>query len=68
MEAAEGDATGSRVGPHTDLEEVTIASLRAAMETAEVMATRLAERYVERIEALGRGGPRLCSVIEVHPE
>ncbi|MDP9368596.1 MAG: amidase [Chloroflexota bacterium] len=60
--------TGFGVGPHGELEEATIAGLQAQMEAGEVMARRLAEMYLERIEALDRGGPRLRSVIEVNPE
>ncbi len=68
MEGAGEDATGSRVGPHTDLEEVTIAGLHGRPEAGEVTARRLAETYVERIEARDRGGPRVRSVIKVNPE
>ncbi len=68
MEGAEGDATRFGVGPHGELEEATIAGLRARMEAGEVTARRLAEMYLERIEALDRDGPGLRSVIEVNPE
>ncbi len=43
MEGAGEDATGSRVGSHTDLEEVTIAGLHGRPEAGEVTARRLAE-------------------------
>ncbi len=51
------DAGGVGVGPHAELEEATIADLLAPMEAGEVTARRLAEKYLERIEALDRGGP-----------
>ncbi len=68
MEEAGEDVTGSRVGPHTDLEEVTIAGRPAAMEGGEVTTHRIVEMYGERIEVLDRGGPPLRSVLEVNPE
>ncbi len=62
------DAGGVGVGPHAELEEATIAGLQAQIEAGEVTARRLAEMYLERIEALDRGGPALRSIIEVNPE
>jgi amidase len=62
------DAGGVGVGPHGEPDEATIAGLQAKMEVGEVTARRLAEMYLERIEALDRGGLGLRSVIEVNPE
>lgn len=51
-----------------DLEEATIADLRARLEGGESTAVELAMSYVARIEAIDRGGIRLGSVIEVNPD
>ncbi|HEV2404037.1 MAG TPA: amidase [Ktedonobacterales bacterium] len=55
-------------GPHPELEEMTIARMRAAMESGELTARRLSEMYLERIQALDAGGPTLRSVIETNPD
>jgi amidase len=51
-----------------DLEEATIADLRSRLESGESTAVDLAATYLERIEAIDRGGIRLGSVIEVNPD
>lgn len=50
------------------LQEATIADLAAAMAGGRLTAVALAERYLDRIERLDRGGPTLRSVIEVNPD
>ena len=57
-----------QIGPHPELEEMTIAQMRAAMEAGELTARRLTEMYLERIAALDTSGPTLRSVIETNPE
>ena len=51
-----------------DLEEATIADLQSRLESGESTAVKLVESYLERIEAIDRGGIRLGSVIEVNPD
>lgn len=55
-------------GPHSQLEETTIAQLQAAMASGEITSQQLTEMYIERIAALDESGPTLRSVIEVNPE
>ncbi len=55
-------------GPHTHLEEATIAGLQAAMTSGELTAYRLAQMYIERISALDRQGPGIKSILEINPE
>src|SRR5437763_17079450 len=55
-------------GPHTHLDEVTIARLQAAMTSGELTAHRLAQMYIERISALDRQGPSIKSILEINPE
>ncbi|HET6318350.1 MAG TPA: amidase [Chloroflexota bacterium] len=53
--------------PH-ELEEISIAELQRRMTAGELSAQRLVEHYVERIEAIDRGGPTLRSVLEINPD
>src|SRR5688572_2824103 len=48
--------------------EVTIDELQRRMATGELTARTLTAAYLERIEAIDRGEPKLNSVIEVNPE
>ena len=50
------------------LPEWTIADLQEKMESGELTARRLAELYLERIEAVDKSGPYLNSVIELNPD
>jgi amidase len=50
------------------LPDWTISELQEKMESGELTARRLAELYLERIEAVDKSGPVLNSVIEVNPE
>lgn len=54
--------------PHAELEEQTIADLRAAMAGGALTSRRLVEAYLERIQALDTSGPTLRAVIEVNPD
>ena len=60
--AARSDAARFR------LEEATIASIHEAMESGELTARQLVERYLERIEAYDKKGPALNAVILVNPQ
>ncbi len=50
------------------LPEWTVSELQEKMESGELTARRLAELYLERIEAVDKNGPYLNSVIELNPE
>ena len=50
------------------LPEWTVSELQEKMESGELTARRLAELYLERIDAVDKNGPYLNSVIEVNPE
>lgn len=54
--------------PWQELEDVTLAELQARMSDGRLTARRLTEMYLERIEALDRGGPALHSIIETNPD
>jgi amidase len=54
--------------PPFELDEITIVELERRMTTGELTAVRLAQKYLERIEAIDRAGPAVNSVIEVNPD
>jgi amidase len=51
-----------------ELEEVTVAQLQDGMQSGRWTARRLAELYLERIDAVDRRGPALNAVIEINPD
>jgi amidase len=51
-----------------ELEESSITRLQAQMAGGAFTAQSLAQAYLERIDQIDRGGPRLRSVIEVNPD
>jgi amidase len=51
-----------------ELEGLSIAELRAGMESGRFTARSLADLYLGRIDGIDRNGPRLNAVIEVNPE
>jgi amidase len=61
-------APGPATAPHAELEELPLAALGERLARGATSSTRLAEMYLERIEALDRGGPGLASVLEVNPD
>ena len=50
------------------LPEWTVSELQEKMESGELTSRRLAELYMERIDAVDKNGPFLNSVIEVNPD
>jgi amidase len=61
-------ATGLPEVPAFELEETTIAGLQEGMKAGKHTALGIAQKYLERIEALDKRGPGVNSVIEVNPE
>ncbi len=51
-----------------ELDEATVTELQDRMEQGEYTAVSLSSAYLERIENLDGGGPRLGAVIEVNPD
>jgi amidase len=54
--------------PRFDLEEATIAALQQRMQSGQDTARSLVEKYIARIEAIDRTGPKLRSVLELNPD
>ncbi len=48
--------------------EMGIRGLQRAMSTGEITTQRLVDRFLERIEAIDRNGPRLNSILELNPD
>jgi amidase len=51
-----------------ELDELTMSELQEFMTKGKHTARSLAEKYLQRIEAVDRNGPSLRSVIELNPE
>ena len=50
------------------MEEMTIVELQEKMSSAVFSARAIIEMYLERIEALDKGGPALNAIIELNPD
>jgi amidase len=50
------------------LQEWTISEMQSMMTTGELTSRRLAELYLERIDAIDRNGPKINAVIEANPD
>src|SRR5882724_5069541 len=51
-----------------NVEEVTIATLQAAMQAGRLTAEALLDLYLQRIQALDQNGPTLRAVQEINPD
>ena len=60
-------ASDGSVNPF-ELDEMTIAELQDGMKSGKYRARSIAEKYLERIEAIDRNGPAIKSVIETNPD
>ncbi len=54
--------------PFPELEEISVAELRAALDARRVSARELVDMYLARIDQIDRHGPRLNSILEVNPD
>jgi amidase len=54
--------------PPFELEEATLPDLQRAMAEGRLTAERITTLYLERIDAVDRGGPTLRAVIETDPD
>src|SRR5215203_4476827 len=51
-----------------ELEEATIADIQGALQSGRETEESLTQKYLARIEALDRKGPKINSVIELNPD
>ena len=54
--------------PFPEIEELTIADLRAAMDARQLTSRRLTEIYLARIAALDKAGPAINAIMELNPD
>ena len=54
--------------PAFEFDEITIADLQAGMKSGKYSAHSIAEKYLSRIAAIDKSGPRVNSVIETNPD
>ncbi len=54
--------------PDFELDEATIADLRAGMSSGKYTSASITRKYLDRIEDIDQHGPALSSVIEVNPD
>ena len=54
--------------PFPELEEITLAEVRSALDTQRISARELVDMYLARIEAIDRSGPELNSILGLNPE
>ena len=52
----------------TELDEITLDTLRRDLDNAKFTVRSLAEQYLSRVDAADRNGPGVNSVIETNPE
>jgi amidase len=60
-------AASPEVGP-SELDELTVSDIQAALASGKFTCGSLTEKYLARIEAIDRRGPKLNSVIELNPD
>jgi len=51
-----------------ELDEITVSELQDAMKSGKYTAHSIAEKYLSRIAAIDKSGPRVNSVIETNPD
>lgn len=57
----------SAVAPF-ELDEITVAELQDGMHSGKFTARSIAQKYLDRIAAVDKGGPGLNSIIELNPD
>jgi amidase len=61
-------ATKAAEVPAFEFEEITIAELQESMKSGKHTARSIAEKYLERIDAIDKHGPAVNSIIEINPD
>ena len=66
--SAAAPVAGAADVPAFELEEITIGELQDGMTSGKYSARAIAEKYLARIVAVDKSGPRVNSVIETNPD
>jgi len=61
-------AFSAQQAPFPEIEEVTVAEMRAAMDAGRLTSRQIVEMYLARIDAIDRNGPKLNSIMELNPD
>jgi amidase len=61
-------ANGTAEVASFELDEITIGELQEGMKSGKYSARTIAEKYLERIDAIDKRGPAINSVIETNPD
>ncbi|MGC1618354.1 MAG: amidase [Candidatus Acidiferrum sp.] len=59
---------GTAKVPAFEFDEITVGELQEGMKSGKYSARSIAEKYLERIAAIDKSGPRVNSVIETNPD
>lgn len=54
--------------PFPEIEEVTIAQMREAMDAGRLTIRQVVEMYLMRIDAIDKNGPKLNLIMEINPD
>lgn len=61
-------ASSTQEVPPFELDEITVAQLQDEMSSGKLTSRAIAQKYLDRIAAIDKGGPRVNSVIEINPD
>jgi len=67
-QTSNSSSSGSAPPPVFELDELTIADLQSGMASGKYSARSLAQKYLDRIDAIDKHGPAINSVIELNPD
>jgi len=60
--------TAQDFSPSFELDETSVLSLQAAMQSGQHSARSITQLYLDRIGQLDRSGPQLRAILELHPD
>ena len=66
--AAGAEASVDHSSSHSSVVEADVTALQAQMAAGKLTAVALTERYLERIKAIDKSGPKLNAIIELNPD
>jgi len=65
---AGAEASVDHSSSHSSVVEADVTALQAQMAAGKLTAVALTERYLERIKAIDKSGPKLNAIIELNPD
>ena len=64
----QGEASRFAAAPFAEIEEMSVAEMRAALDSGDLTSRELVNMYISRIEAIDQQGPTLNSVLQLNPD